>query len=78
MYYFAFNFQILEIEGGAGGLIFVKILMGIESMRIDAILMNVGKTDYSIQTCFSLSYNFIYHDLINAHVDFLQELLSYT
>lgn len=52
--------------------------MGIESMRIDAILMNVGKTDYSIQTCFSLSYNFIYHDLINAHVDFLQELLSYT
>lgn len=56
MYYFAFNFQILEIEGG-GGLIFVKILMGIESMRIDAILMNVSKTDYSIQTCFSLSYN---------------------
>lgn len=55
MYYFAFNFQILEIEGG--GLIFVKILMGIESMRIDAILMNVSKTDYSIQTCFSLSYN---------------------
>lgn len=51
MYYFAFNFQILEIEGG------VKILMGIESMRIDAILMNVSKTDYSIQTCFSLSYN---------------------